>query len=480
MGVGNILLPLQRRYVLVTDLMTFALSGDVPAMLAALGPPLSAFTGWEPSLDKLSENVQRLLAFAESQGHVDALENAIRAATGIPSQPREVLPGAAAPRAEDVAIDQALKNDLVAVLKAFVTDSAELKQRAQRAFGNDVVADRVAWNEPIEKVRYQLVMEATTEGTLWRLVAGMYEQKPTNQAVIRFVRERFPMLYQDPVVRRTAVKWAVNGSIFESLLVGRRAPMVDRLPVRKVLSGLFKDPESAPSVLTVDGPARSGKSYLASLIEFLVDAGSRGHPQTLPHTRGQHRYALLRPLQLGGLHSVSEVAKDLFSQLGWMNFLPAQQKSDDGWAQEVLFELRNQLVLTDDIVWVVADRYWGFPQDKPIVDFIVGLVREATLMAGRDKLRLMLIDFPKEPLDRFILDNGAVEAQFEPLQINWLTPADVQDFCDAIAGVLPANPPLQAASLFSAVEAKVDQTRSGAELQRSWCTALKQELAPYW
>ena len=168
-----------------------------------------------------------------------------------------------------------------------------------------------------------------------------------------------------------------------------------------------QDAENAPTVLTIDGPSRVGKSYVAPLLRFLVDTGNRGLPETRPHTAGQHKYAMLRPTQRGALHTVHEVASDLFSQLGWKGNLPLQHKTDDGWAQEVIFEFRNQLTIAENVIWIVADRYGDFPRSKPIVDFFVGLVREATLMT-RNKLRLMLIDFPLEPLERFIEDHDFV------------------------------------------------------------------------
>lgn len=525
----------ERRRTLAIDLTTLGLRQGIPALLAKAGPPLSTFAEWHDTLEKLSANVQRLLAFAEAQGCVEALEAAIRGekpqaappAARVPDpafdplldlslgpvrapvadpapivvppgspQPRPgpavpgPLPGAfpapgeataiALKRAEDVVVTQAIKDEFTAALKGFTDDPEDLKQRARRALGNSVVTDRVAWQKSIEEAVLQLVDEAESEGTLWRLVRGIYEQKPTNSAVRTFVRTRFGMLYQDPVERRTAVKWAVSDSIFDALMVARRTPLIDRSPVRKALSELFTNPDNAATVLTIDGPSKAGKSYLASLIEFLVDTGSRGHPETKPHTDGEYRYALLRPVQQGSLYSVSDVAKDLFSQLGWKSALPQQHKSDDGWAQEVIYEFRNQLALTDDVVWIVADRYWDFPQAKPIVDFLVGMVREATLMAGRKKLRLILIDFPRKPIDNFIEENGGVEAQFEYLNLDWLAPKDVQAFCDAFAGALKGNGAVQASKLFEAIEARVDKTQTGAKLQLSWCAALKQEIAPYW
>jgi hypothetical protein len=120
------------------------------------------------------------------------------------------------------------------------------------------------------------------------------------------------------------------------------------------------------------------------------------------------------------------------------------------------------------------------------VDFFVGLVREATLMVGRNKLRLMLIDFPPEPLERFIEDNGSVEPQFERILLDWLTPQHVKQFCDAfVRGNGGANTVVSADTLFAAIGRRVDDTRSGAELsgaqlQRAWCTALKQEFGQYW
>lgn len=478
----GVILSTERRRALATRLMLVGLEGKVPQWLAGLGPPLDGYAGWQDEFDKISENVQRLLAFAQEQSCVDVLEASLQASGGAAAG------GAAAPaltqpprpQGQDVVVTQAMKDDLAAAIKSFGGDPDVLKQLAQSALGNMVVVERVAWQKPIAEVAARLVHEAEGEGTLWQLVAGLYRQRSTNTALNRFVRVSYPMLYQDPVEGRTAVKWAVNGSIFDALMVARRTPMVDRQPVRQTLVDLFEKPDAAPTVLTIDGPPKSGKSYLSSLLEFLVDTGSRGHPQTAPRGSGQYRYALLRPVQRGRVLSVGDAAKELFSQLGWKALLPVQTKADDGWAQEVIFEFRNQLAQGNDIVWIVADRFWGFPQDLPIIDFIVGLAREATLMGGRRKLRLVLIDFPSEPLDRFIEDNAAQQAQFERLRIDWLTDADMRAYCTAFIGALGAAAPLEPDALFDKIKGQVDTGCSGAELQRSWCTALKTELTPYW
>jgi hypothetical protein len=215
------------------------------------------------------------------------------------------------------------------------------------------------------------------------------------------------------------------------------------------------------------------------LIEFLVDTGMKGHPETAPHTTGQHRYALLRPSQRGALHTVGEVAAEMLSQLGWKQLLPEQHKSDDGWAREVVLNFRNQLANSDDVVWIVADKYWDFRDAKPVIDFFIALTNEAHLLQGRDKLRLVLIDFPQKPLDDYIQDRGS-NAQIENIDLSWLTPSDIEQFCVNFANWQPAGAAIAAQQVFDTVRGRVDQSLTGAALQQSWCNALTQELANYW
>ena len=42
-----------------------------------------------------------------------------------------------------------------------------------------------------------------------------------------------------------------------------------------------------------------------------------------------------------------------------------------------------------------------------------------------------------------------------------------------------SNAAISADTLFAAISRRVDRTASEAELQHSWCTALKQELGQY-
>jgi len=188
----------ERRRALVSGLTQLALRDNVvPAMLAEAGPPLNTFVDWQDAQDKMTENVQRLLAFVEAQGYVDLLESALRLASSSGAAP--AAPVAPEKRAEDVAITQAIKDELVAALKEFSAAPDDLRRSAERAFGDAKVTERVYWRSSTEEVAYELVEQADVEGALYRLVDGLYGEKPTNRAIAAFVRARFPMLYQGPM-----------------------------------------------------------------------------------------------------------------------------------------------------------------------------------------------------------------------------------------------------------------------------------------
>ena len=258
----------ERRRALASGLAQLALRDTVvPAMLAKAGPPLSTFTDWQDAQDKMTENVQRLLAFVEAQGCVDVLESVLRLAPSNGAVPAG--PVAPRPRAEDVAITQALKDELVAVLTQFSTESDALRHTALSAFGNAKVINRVAWHKSIEEVAFRLVEEADVEGTVHQLVTGLYREKPTNRATAAFVKAYFPMLYQDPIERLdmdpiTAAILAVLPTLasemgkfgckdaYEGLKAVIRRKWGDAAPISKAISAIEEDPNSKAQAATLE------------------------------------------------------------------------------------------------------------------------------------------------------------------------------------------------------------------------------------
>jgi hypothetical protein len=458
-----------RRSDLTQKLAQFAYMDNaaVPALLAKL-PAYAGFQGWQPTIEEVSDNIQRLLAYAEANACFSLLEDAVANPAAAGQAPTDALA-----RARAVAVTQIVKDALAVALRQWGSNPKDLRKSVETALGGRDVSDRVTWLNPIAEVAQEVVDETQGQGMLPELVAGLHNERPRNRELATFVRTYYAMLYNDPILSSTSVSWATHGSAFDAILVARRTPFVDRRPVRDLLTALFRNPVSRGNIVTITGPSRAGKSYVSRLIEFLIETGMRGHPDTVPHTQGQHRFALLRPSGRGALHTVTEVAADMLSQLGWMHLLPEQHKSDDGWAREVILNFRNELTKSEDVVWVVADKYWNFADSKVVVDFFVSLADEAHLLQGRNKLRLVLIDFPAERLEEYITERG--DAQFENVDLTWLTPQDIQQFCSTFVQWRGA-----ANDVFATVEARVDRQLTGDLLQQSWCNSLKQELAKHW
>lgn len=88
---------------------------------------------------------------------------------------------------------------------------------------------------------------------------------------------------------------------FETFLIFRQQPFLNRRPLRPKLRQLLFI-ENGPSVLTVSGPRRSGKTYTTALLEHV--------------RREQQRFQLISPVELGGeALSPEDVARSLVARM---------------------------------------------------------------------------------------------------------------------------------------------------------------------
>ena len=103
----------------------------VPALLANLAP-FASFDQWQPTIEELSNNIQKLLTYAEATACFASLE----VATGLTqagdgAATRE----AAIQAAHAVVVTQALKDALARSLRQFSDNPNELKNSMETALG---------------------------------------------------------------------------------------------------------------------------------------------------------------------------------------------------------------------------------------------------------------------------------------------------------------------------------------------------------
>lgn len=211
------------------------------------------------------------------------------------------------------------------------------------------------------------------------LIALLEERAPFNVAIDRVLRD-----YRS---RIEAVEAAPNDP-FREILLWKRTVFLDRAGLRKRLRDLaFSD---RPSTLLVQGPAGSGKTKTADLVEYC--AGARGEESVVVEAVGQLE-----------IHEVVEQL--LFGIPGQDGIVDTVETPDSHWYREQCRRLVRAVLDTDKVWWLVLD---DLGQSSEAVELVEHLAKAIARGRPARSIRLVLLDYPRSEAPQGVAD-GAIE-----------------------------------------------------------------------
>lgn len=161
----------------------------------------------------------------------------------------------------------------------------------------------------------------------------------------------------------------------------RRYPFLDRRRLRESLKKLAAD--NGPTILVVDGPARSGRSYTRRLIEHIAE--HRG-PFQVAWNVCSGPGATLEARNLANSFSM-----DMKRPPGP---IPEKESQAARWAQQLAQWVLNHDADAGSRWWLVFDQFDGEPLEPAAQSFIESLAERIATGPARKRFRLVLLQYP--------------------------------------------------------------------------------------
>lgn len=198
---------------------------------------------------------------------------------------------------------------------------------------------------------------------------------------------------------------------YDDLVLRKDLPYLDRKELRAALRrnvALQLHP-----ILILNGPSGSGKSFTSWLIDHLV----RSEPDL--------EHCMIKVQDGAEPPTAHEIAKDMMTNLGASaSCLPPNTTNDRRWprelANEVAVALKTKTVAQNRTWLTVLDVSGGKPISPDVAWFIHQLATSLMTGVGRDRHRIILMNFPEEAL-------VGLEPDLDTVMLEPLSTAELMD-----------------------------------------------------
>jgi hypothetical protein len=279
----------------------------------------------------------------------------------------------------------------------------ELSDLVRTSFDN-VRLDIFARTDTVANAVRDLFEWASRKGHWIKLLGAARQGRPDKPVFVTVCDEVLAYLLR-------AATPPEQGDPYQSVLLARQLPFVDRKEVRDALA-YMADPQGWCGLVLV-GPRKVGKTYCHQFLTYLrsVAWGSDRIAQVNLEREKDYRLAPV------------ELARRLVLAVRQMDVqVPGQVpgQRNDRWASDLAVWLANQADQAGTRVWVVLDGFDHPDVPEETHNFIATLAAEAVT---RTELRLVLLGYSPRLGDD-------IESNLWRKPLNYLTADDLQEFFD--------------------------------------------------